>query len=553
VARTRNYILTSLTASAVLLLGCTGKIIGDDAGGSGYVPPTQPADAPPAGFKAGPSGLRRLTVAQYQNSIKDLFGEQAAVSIALEADTVLNGFASIGASRMALSPLATEQFEAAALEVAKLVFADSARRSALAGCDPVADAACTDRFITSFGQRAWRRPLTQVEVARYSAIAGAASIALGNAWGGLEYATAGLLQSPHFLYRVEVGTQDPSDHSRYRLDDFEVATRLAYLAWNTTPDEALLTSAAGGKLGTPQGLLGEAQRLFGSPRAQVGLSSFFDEYLQLRPLLELPQLPEVFPQVSPTLGAAMRNETQRFMSAQALSGGDFRNIFDSRTTFVNAELAGLYGLSGVTSSEPVQVQLPADGMRAGLLGQAGFLALNAHADAASATLRGKFIREVLLCQAIPPPPPDVVTTLPENTATGPQTRRQRLQIHNEVPACAACHRAMDPIGLGLENFDGIGAYRTTEQGLPIDASGELDGVAFNNPVELGQALKQHPGATDCLVRSVYRYTVGRLETEGEAELMTSLESGLAQNGYDFAKLLVGVVSSAGFRYSGGPQ
>jgi hypothetical protein len=392
-----------------------------------------------------------------------------------------------------------------------------------------------------------------VEVARYAAIAASASSALGNAWAGLEYASAGLLQSPHFLYRVELGAQDPSEASRFRLDDYEVATRLSYLVWNTTPDDALLGAAAAGRLGSPEGLLSEAQRLFGSGRAQVGLSSFFDEYLQLRPLLELPQLPEVFPQVSPTLGAAMRSETQRFLSTNALSGGDFRSIFDSRTTFVNAELAKLYGVPGVTSAEPVQVELPGDGPRAGLLGQAAFLALNAHADAASATLRGKFIREVLLCQAIPPPPPDVVTTLPDTSAMGPQTRRQKLEIHNQVPACAACHELMDPLGLGLENFDGIGAYRTTEQGLPIDASGDLDGAPFSNPIELGQVLKQHPGVANCLVRSVYRYAVGRLETEGETELVRSLESGLAQNGYDFAKLLLGVVSSAGFRYSGGPQ
>jgi hypothetical protein len=544
--------LTLLLGASLFAVGCTAKLDPNGGAGDSITPP--PARDPEVeNFNGGPSALRRLTVSQYKNTIRDLLGDPSSVTTALEPDTVLSGFASIGASRMALSPLVTEQFETAALELAKQVFADPARRAALVGCDASADSNCSERFVASFGQRAWRRPLSPAELSRYLAIAENARRALSDPWAGLEYALAGLLQSPHFLYRVELGTPDARTPQVYRLDDFEVATRLAYLAWNSTPDDTLLAAAAAGELSTEAGLLREAERLLGSPRAERGLENFFDEYLQLQRLLELPQLPQFFPQVSPTLGAAMRSETQRFMSSLALSGGDFRNALDSRTTYVNRELAALYGLTVTAGDEFARVELPADGMRAGLLGQASFLAGNAHADAASATLRGKFIREVLLCQAIPPPPPDVVTTLPENTATGPQTRRQKLQIHSQVAACAGCHQVMDPIGLGLENFDGIGAFRTHEYGLPIDASGELDGVAFSNPIQLGQALKQHPNLPNCLVRSLYRYATGRLESDGEAALVSELEAELGRVGYDIKKLLMSVVDSVGFRYSGAPQ
>ncbi len=548
------------TACAVLASACTGNLTEESGlgaagprGGATSGPTGTPGEPPPASFNGAPSGLRRLTVAQYKNSIKDLLGAEVTVSTVLEADTVLQGFASIGASRIALSPLGTEQFEVAAFEVAKQAFADVGRRASLAGCDPMSESGCAERFVASFGQRAFRRPLTQPEVARYAAVGAAAQQALGDPWASLEYATAGLLQSPHFLYRVELGAPDPRAPATYRFDDFEVATRLAYFVWNTTPDDALLAAAASGRISNASGLLVEAKRLLDSPRAASGLANFFDEYLKLSGLLDLPQLPSAFPQMSPTLGEAMRSETQRVMSLHALSGGDYRDVFDSRTTFVNAELARLYELAPVTGNDFVQVELPEAGLRAGLLGQGSFLALNAHADAASATLRGKFIREVLLCQAIPPPPPGVVAVLPATSPGAPQTRRQKLAIHSQVPACAGCHLMMDPIGLGLANFDGIGAFRSAEEGLPIDASGELDGVAFQDPAELGRALRAHPGVVNCLARSVYRYAAGHLETAGEEALVAELEARLIQQGYAFPTLLAGVIESPGFRYAGAPQ
>jgi hypothetical protein len=493
-------------------------------------------------------------VAQYQNSVRDLLGGAITTPTDLEADTAISGFASIAAARIALSAHATEQFETAALALSHQALSDTATRGSLVKCAPSGptDAACAMQFVTSFGRRAWRRPLTADEVSRYATIATTAGGALKDFYTGLEYAVAGILQSPHFLYREELGTPDASDASRRVFQGYELATRLSYFLWNTTPDDTLLDAAEQGKLTTDQGLRAEAERLLASPRAHDATQSYFGELLHLADLDDLPQLPSVFPQMSPTLGAAMRAETLRVLDDIAMNGdNDFRQLFDTRTTYVNGELSKLYGLTPTGGTELVKTTLPDSSGRAGLLGQGSFLALNAHAESSSPTRRGKFIREVLLCQAIPPPPPNVDTKLPVDMAGGAQrTMRQKLEVHRQVATCATCHGVMDPLGLGLENFDGIGAYRTTEAGQTIDASGDLDGVAFQDARSLGTALKNHPSLGSCAARSIFRYATGHVEIDSEEVLIDALSKQLSSDGYKFRSLLLSLVTSAGFRYGG---
>jgi len=181
------------------------------------------------------------------------------------------------------------------------------------------------------------------------------------------------------------------------------------------------------------------------------------------------------------------------------------------------------------------------------------LALNAHADSTSPTRRGKFIREVLLCQAIPAPPPDVDTTLPPNSGTAGLTMRQRLEKHRALPQCASCHRYMDPIGLGFENFDGVGAFRTSEVGQTIDVSGDVDGTAFRDPRELAAALKNHPDFAACLTRSVFRFATGHVETMGEEGTVLGISRNVAADGYRFRSLLLSLVMSPSFRFTGAPE
>lgn len=533
--------------------GGNGGIAGSGAGGSGVG--GSGGTSPPA-FVPAPATLRRLTLEQYANTVRDLLGANITLPTDLEPDTSLNGFASIGAARTAFSPRAIEQLETAALSLSQQALADPTMRAALVSCTPSAavDDACARRVVTSFGRRAWRRPLTTDEVNRYTAVAAQASTALMDFWNGLRFAVAGILQSPHFLYREELGTASAATPSQRAFSGFEIATRLSYFAWGTTPDDQLLTAAEAGTLAGDAGLREQAERLVASPRAHAATEIFFNELFHLADLDDLPQLASVYPQVSATLGASMRGETLRVLEDLAWNGdGDFRGVFETRATFVNAELAKLYGLPAPAGTTFVKITLPSDGMRLGLLGQGSFLALNAHADSTSPTRRGKFIREVLLCQAIPPPPPDVDTTLPPNSGSAGLTMRQRLEKHRTQTACASCHQRMDPIGLGLENFDGVGAFRTSEVGQTIDASGELDGVAFRDARELGVALKNHADFGACLARSVFRFATGHVETSGEEATVLALSRNLASDGYRFRSLLLGLIMSPSFRFTGAPE
>jgi hypothetical protein len=521
---------------------------GSGTGGSG-------GTSPPA-FVPAPATLRRLTLDQYANTVRDLLGQSITLPTDLEPDTSLNGFASIGAARTAFSPRAIEQFETAALALSQQALADPTMRAALVTCTPTAavDDACARKVVTSLGRRAWRRPLTPDEVNRYTAVATQASTTLMDFWNGLRFAVAGILQSPHFLYREELGTPVAATPSQRAFNGFEIATRLSYFAWGTTPDDLLLTAAEAGTLASDAGIREQADRLLASPRARAATEIFFNELLHLADLDDLPQVATVYPQVSPTLGASMRGETLRVLEDLAWNtASDFRDVLDTRSTFLNAELAKLYGVPAPAGTGFVKTTLPSDGMRLGLLGQGSFLALNAHVDSTSPTRRGKFIREVLLCQAVPPPPPDVDTTLPPNTGTMGLTMRQRLEKHRALPACAACHQIMDPIGLGLENFDGVGAFRTSEVGQTIDASGNLDGVAFRDARELAAALKNHADFASCLTRSVFRFATGHVETAGEEPTVLAISKNVAADGYRFRSLLLGLVMSPSFRVTGAPE
>jgi hypothetical protein len=543
-----------------------GVAVSGGAGNSGVpnVPPGADPNGvlgttPPAAvFVPGASSLRRLTVAQYRNSVRDLFGAAITLPTDLEADTALDGFASIGAARVPLSAIATEQFETAALALAHQALSSTATRIAFVGCTPagVTDDACARGFVTRFGRRAWRRDLADEEVARYATVATSASTMLKDFWGGLEYGLAGLLESPHFLYREELGAPDPADATRSLFSGYELASRLSFLVVNSTPDDTLLDAAKAGKLATAAGLGAEAQRLLALPAAHDSIGNFFTELYQLDDLDSLPQSATAFPQLTPTLGASMRGETLHVLDDLVFgSGQDFRGLFDATTTYVNAELAKVYGLPGITGTALQKVTLPANGPRAGFLGQASFLARGSHADSGSPTRRGKFIREVLLCTAVPSAPPDVNTTFPVDVpGAPPTTTRQKLEKHRTAgSSCAACHSFMDPIGLGLENFDGIGAYRTMEAGQAIDASGSLDGVNFTDARGLSAALKNHKDLASCLARGLLRYTIAHIETTGEQPVVDALAQQFARDGYQFRSLVASVVASASFRYTGAPQ
>jgi len=539
-------ILVTLVALAG---GCTGEIGAPThrtgAGGGGAT----------AEFAPAPPSLHRLTTSQYGNTLVDLFGPDLVLPTDLEVDTPLHGFNSIGAGELTIPPRAAEQYEDAALSVAGQVMRDEARRAALVGCETaVATDPCVAGFLARFGRRAWRRPLEADEIASLQALAASVTETFGgDAWKGLEYVIAALLQSPDFLFRVEVGEPDPQDATRRRYDSWEMAARLSYLLWDSTPDDELLDAAERDELVAEDGLRTQVLRMLALPRARMALVSFWGEYLSLSRLEGLDRDPAQFPQMTPTLPGAMRGEIEHLFTDVVFDrDADFRDIFSTRTTFVDSELADLYGLPDPAVLGYTRVELPEDSPRGGLVATAGILAMYAHHTVTSPTNRGKFVRVNLLCQDISPPPPGVNTNLPESEG-GPRTMREKLEMHRTNPTCAGCHSLMDPIGLSLEHFDSIGAWRDTDQGLPLDTTAEIDGVTFDGARELGEVLRAHPGAGACVARRLYRHGTGHLEVETEQPQIAELAAQFADSGFRFQDLVLALVLSPGFRTAAEPE
>jgi hypothetical protein len=364
----------------------------------------------------------------------------------------------------------------------------------------------------------------------------------------MRFVLTALLVSPHFLYRAELGEADPQNPAVRVLSDFEVASKLSYFLWDGPPDAELFARAEANAFVDATTLGASVSRLLADPRFEGGAVSLFNDYLNLSRLDSIEKLASDFPQFSESLLESMRRETELDLWRATGAGVDFRSVFNSPTTFVNQELAELYGIGGVVGAAFVEVTPPVTAPRRGLLGNASVLSLYAHASASSPTLRGKFVRESLLCQKIPSPPPDVDTTLPD-TSQAPTTR-ERFTQHSTDLACAGCHQLMDPVGLGLENYDAIGAYRSTENGFPIDPSGDLDGTAFTSPDGLADALAVHPGVPTCLARSVFRYAWGRLETSAEEPWLTEISADFANSGFQLRQLLEGAALSPDFQITG---
>jgi hypothetical protein len=517
---------------------------------------------PPGVFAPAGTRLRRLTSLEYRNSVVDLLGAGTEVTVELEKDTRYNNLTSVAASTIALSAALTEQLETSALALAAALVKDTARRQRVVGCTPtgVTDEACLRTFVTSFGRRAFRRPLTTDEINQYVALGKTAMTTLSDFWGGVEYVVAGLLQSPGFIYRAEIGATDSAAPAGARaLGGYELATRLSYFLWGTTPDDVLLTAANDNELATVEGLTQQIERLRASPRVQDAMVEVFSQVFRLSELDALSQSPEIFPAAaSATLGASMRGETQAVLRDLFGRDGDYRELFTTMNTFVNAELASLYGVRASTGTGLVAAALPADGPRAGLLGHASFLALNAHPDGTSPTLRGKFIVETLLCRAVPPPPNDVVTEIPE--ADKGKTKREQLRVHQTLTTCAGCHALMDPLGLALEHFDGVGAYRETDRGMALDVTGTVSSKSFNGARELGRLLADglltpdgHPQTAECVVRNLLRAATGRLEHAGDLPVVTGVTAAFAGGSFRLGAALAKVATSDSFRFVGEPQ
>lgn len=552
--RTLPFGLTWSAAGLVAIAALAGACGRDDPRDT-TAPPEDLGPRPVMPDLAAQTGAQRLTIAQYGNAVRDIFGESLSVPASLEPDAPADGFAALGASKSSISPHGVEQYEQAGFAIAKQITSDATLKSSVLVCAPsgAGDAGCATKVVTSLGRRVYRRPLAPAEVDRLKGIFMQASAALGSFDDGLEFAIAAMLQSPHFLYRPQVGEADPERPGKRRYTSVEMASRLSFFLWNSAPDDELLTAAEGGRLTDEQGLAEQVSRMLESPLARRGLRAFITEYLRLDELSALSKDPTIFTYYSPDVGPAAREETLRgFEFIVFDKDGDYRDIFITRRTFVDPKLASMYAVEAPTDEGFGEVELPESSPRIGLLGHISVLALHAHPTSSSATLRGKFIRHDLLCDEIPPPPVNVNTGLPEPTGEL-RTLRQRIAQHLVDPGCASCHSLMDPIGLGLENFDGIGRYRKSENDAAIDASGDLDGVPFADARELALAVHDSPKLGRCVVQKLYDYATAFKHSNEEAKTIDALTWDFRASGYRVKSLMAAIARSPGFRLAQDPK
>lgn len=408
---------------------------------------------------------------------------------------------------------------------------------------------CADQFLKSFGLRAFRRPLRDAELGRYKAL-----IAKQKTFSdGISAAVQALLTSPNFLYRSEVG--ELQGDGTYRLTSYEVASALSYLLWGSMPDEELFAAAARGDLSSGPAIREQAQRLLKSPRSREVIGAFGLAYLGAEDILTNNKSTILYPEFSATLRSAMADETQRLFSHVAFDGsGRFEELFTADYSFLNADLAKLYGVGGVVSSE-LSKQSYGPLPRSGVLGHASVLGSYSHSDQSSPIRRGLFVRRQLLCEELPPPPPNAggVPAVDPNATT-----RERFRQHTSVAFCKSCHQYIDDLGFGFERYDAIGKWREAENGRPIDSVGDLNDrealgslthAPYSSLKELGAMLAESDRARSCFVRKTVRYVRGAQEDVAE-DLCTlwKLQSRFRDSGYNLRELILSVTESEGFLF-----
>ena len=421
---------------------------------------------------------------------------------------------------------------------------EGGRRESVLVCDALGDRACQNTILAGFAKRAWRRPPNPAEIERLLALVDVAIAEGDEPEDGLRLALQQVLISPHFVFRVETDP-DPTSMTPHPLTDWELATRLSYFVWSTMPDTELFAAAEAGTLSDPAELERQVRRMLDDEKAVALTDNFAGQWLFIRALGDQDPDYQLFPEYDDELEDAMRAETRRYFEAFLAEDVPMDQFLSADFTYVNDRLAAHYGLASPNSpTDLVRVSL-ADSQRRGFLTQGSFLRVTSRPKRTSPVLRGKWILDNLLCTPPRPPPPGVEGLPDGEMATG--SVRDRLEAHVTNPICASCHRTMDPLGFGLDNFDAIGRYRTEDAGFAVDASGEMaDGTTFTNAIEMTQLLADNPAVYRCMVEKLYTYT-GRSPFRIEAtEHIDALTARFVDGGYSLRELFVEVAMSPFF-------
>jgi hypothetical protein len=501
-----------ITGSAGSGTGNGSGSAGSTAGGGGSGQPT------PLTLDSGRTTIRRLNRTEFSLTVQDLLGTSTSFNDKLPEDATSEGFDTIG-QYLTFSPLHAESMEAAATSLIDELFAlpsTDARRTKVLPCTlrSGSEATCARQVLTTFTRRAYRRPATTAEIDGLMALID--KVRMGGTYEeGLKAALIAVILSPHFLYKEETSVGLGTATQAKPLNSFELATRLSYFLWSTMPDDALSASADAGKLATDMSELStQIERMLSHSKAAALTTNFATQWLTVYRLDTVAPDTDVYPSYDDALRVAAQKETTTFFSHLISDNLPLATLVNADFTYANARLGKHYGLS-VTGDALVRVSLTGT-PRAGLLTQTSFLMGNAHPHRSSPVKRGDWILERFLCAATPPPPPNVVIPdLPP--ANAGISGRKFLEDHRKNPACAPCHNTIDPIGLGVENFDAIGAYRTTDSGVAVDASGTYLGTTpFNGAIELAQLIAQDARFPMCVTKHLLTYSVGRPFSSGAA-------------------------------------
>ncbi|MDE2877376.1 DUF1592 domain-containing protein [Candidatus Palauibacter soopunensis] len=427
-------------------------------------------------------------------------------------------------------------------------------RERVFSCRPSApndEASCAEAILSRLGTRAYRRPLTDDNLAALMTLYRAGADA-GGFEEGIRLALEGILASPHFVFRFEERPAREAD-GVYALDDYDLASRLSFFLWATGPDDELLAAAAEGRLSDPVALDAQVRRMLGDPRAEALATRFAGQWFRLQDLEGMNPDVRLYPDFDQQLKEAMHRETELLFHTIVQEDRSLLELLTADYTFVNERLARHYGIPGVTGTDFRRVEI-SEPERRGVLGHGSILTLTSHASRTSPVLRGKWVMEVLLGTPPPPPPPDVsdLEATPEAEEGRLLTVRERLEMHRASPACRSCHRVIDPIGLALEYFDGTGARRIKDSGMPIDAQGELyDGTPVTSAADLRAALLARPvPLVRAFTENLLAYALGRRVEYYDMPTVRSIARQAAEQDHRMSAFILGVVNSPAFRLKG---
>jgi len=535
------------------VVGCTGlvqtapdgKRAGQASGSGGNAVGNGPVDP-------GRVAIHRLNNTEYDNTVRDLLGTASHPAAEFLAEEGLN-FDNTATALGMTTDQYQKYFDAANALIGESL-ASNSQRARFMACVPSAVAdPCARQILGNFGLQIYRRPLEPAEVDRAMKVYDADIARAQTGTEAIGQALRAMLSGASFLYRIE-HDDNPGSLTPHPLSGYELASRLSYLTWSSLPYPALFAAAKSDSLKEPAALEATVDRLLADPKATAFAESFAGQWLGLRKLITHSVTPQIFPTYTSTLADAMIAEGNQWFQEFLNRDRPLSDWFTADFNFVNDELAQHYGMAAPGSGAAlVRVQVPTD-QRRGFLGLASFLTLTSVPSRTSPTARGAWILTAMLCSPPPPPPGNVpkldaaATAAESSVPSGSENVKARLERHRSDPACAGCHSLLDPIGLGLERFDGIGRYREAYgNGDAIDPGGVLAGAPFAGAQELGELIGQDRRFHDCVASKLYTYALGREIEDYDEASIEKVKAKWSARGVTFRNLMKEVVLSDAFR------